>query len=233
MNDDAASSESDDSDAPPEALPTGGTSSNAASSLQRANKNRPAVLSSRQRVSSFRVAPGLEGKQRAGRDPRFNPHGEDDFNAEGWRKSYDFIFEQQREEAREMKRMLSDSQRATRRAKQRGGGAKRQKTRAKVLGTEESAALKLELERTQNRLAADERRAKKQAAKEAVRKAEVAAVQEGKRPYFAKKSEVRERELLAQYEELKKGGKLEKFLAKKRKKLDGKQHKRMPARADA
>ena len=55
-----------------------------------------------------------------------------------------------------------------------------------------------------------------------------AAVKAGKRPFFAKKSAVRERELLTQYEELKKEGKLDKFLARKRKKLGGRDHKRMP-----
>lgn len=214
----------EDSDAPPEVLPTWG------SSFARSNKNRPSMMSSKRPVSSFRVAPGLEATTKhASRDPRFAPEGQSDsFNEEGWRKSYDFVFERQREEASEMKRKLSESSRATRRAQQRGGGAKRQRTRQKVLSADESAELKLDLERTQNRLAADERRSKKQAAKDSVRREEVAAVKDGKRPYFAKKSELRERELLAQYGDLKKAGKLDKFLQKKRQKLDGQQKKRTP-----
>ena len=88
------------------------------------------------------------------------------------------------------------------------------------------------MERTQNRVKSDERRAKKQAAKAAVRKDEMAAVDAGKKPFFAKKSVVRERELIDQYEQLKKEGRLEKFLQKKRKKLDGKQKKQMPRRGE-
>ena len=64
-----------------------------------------------------------------------------------------------------------------------------------------------------------------------VRQEEVQAVKEGKKPFFAKKSALRERELIAQYEELKKGGKLDKFLEKRRRKLDAKQHKRVPGEA--
>ena len=66
---------------------------------------------------------------------------------------------------------------------------------------------------------------KKQQVKSQARAEEVAAVKEGKKPFFQKKSALRERELLTQYEELKKKGQLDKFLEKRRKKLDAKQHR--------
>ena len=101
-----------------------------------------------------------------------------------------------------MKRQLAESDAASRRAKQRGGGAKRQRTREKVLAPEEADALRLELERTQNRLAQDARRAKREQIKSAVRQEEVAAVKQGKKPFFPKRSALRERELKAQFEQI-------------------------------
>ena len=68
--------------------------------------------------------------------------------------------------------------------------------------------MRLEMERMQNRLSQDERKAKKQKIREVARKEEVAAVKDGKKPYFQKRSTLRERELVAQYEELKSQGKV-------------------------
>ena len=168
------------------------------------------------------------------RDPRFDAHDADTkFNAEGWRKSYEFLFEKQKEEAAEMKARLDESHRASKRAKQRGGGAKRQRTREKVLSADEEQAIRLELERTRNRLAVDEKKGKQQEVKKAVRKEEVEAVKQGKKPFFQKASVLRERELVLQYEELKRTGKLEKFLQRRRKKVEGKQKREMPNRPGA
>ena len=57
---------------------------------------------------------------------------------------------------------------------------------------------------------------------------ERAAVREGKRPFFLKKSEQRRLELLAKYEELQASGKLDKFLEKRRKKNAAKDHRYLP-----
>ena len=62
----------------------------------------------------------------------------------------------------------------------------------------------------------------------AARKAEVEAVRDGKSPFFQKKSALREQALVAQYEKLEKSGSLNKFLAKRRKKVATKQHKKVP-----
>ena len=43
---------------------------------------------------------------------------------------------------------------------------------------------------------------------------------------------LKERELIAQYEELKSGGQVEKFLTKRRRKLSNKQHKGLPGYRD-
>ena len=121
-----------------------------------------------------------------------------------------------------MRRTLADSQRASKKSK------KRQRQGKKPLAPEEAAELRLELERTENRLAADRRRVQALEAQTASHKAAKTAVEAGQKPFFEKRSEVRERKLLAQYEDLKKEGKLEKFLQKKRRKIDAKQTKRAP-----
>ena len=245
--DDELSNYDSDSDAPPEAMSSaaGPSSTGEANEQQkagRANKNRPAQQSIHKRVSTFRIAPGLKAATystlgSARRDPRFDADGvggsSAPFNAEGWRKSYDFLFEKQKQEAGEMKAKLDESQKASKRAKQRGGGAKRQRQRQKVLSEEEEASLRLELERTRNRLAVDDKRRKQASVKAEVRKEEVEAVKQGKKPFFQKAAVLKERELVHQYEELKKTGKLEKFLARRRKKVEGKRWEQRPPRGDA
>ena len=56
---------------------------------------------------------------------------------------------------------------------------------------------------------------------------------EGKAPYFKKRAVLKEERLVAQYRELQKAGRLEKFMAKKRKKVASKQHKRVPFRRES
>ena len=222
-----------DSDAPPEVASTSAQLA-PKQKIGRTDKNQPAQQSTKRRVSTFRIAPGLSaagGANDAGRDPRFAPHGAESFNEAGWRKSYDFLFDLQQQEADRIKRQLAVSDAASHRASQRGGGAKRKRTREKVLAPEQADALRLELERTQNRLAEDARRAKREQIKSTVRQEEVAAVKQGKKPFFPKQSELRERELKVQYEELRKEGKLEKFLAKRYWEPDpSSQHGRRPCR---
>ena len=159
-----------DSDAPPEAA----SSRAPAPKEGRSNKNRPAQLSSKKRVSTFRIAPGLKASSKVVvRDPRFDPHSKSEFDEVKWRQSYDFLFEEQRAEAERMKAALDTSRKASKRAAQHGGGAKRQRVRDKVLTPEQTAEMKLELERTENRLAQDERRQKREQAKAELRKQEV------------------------------------------------------------
>eukprot|EP01060_Flectonema_neradi_P002394 TRINITY_DN11463_c0_g1_i1.p1 TRINITY_DN11463_c0_g1~~TRINITY_DN11463_c0_g1_i1.p1 ORF type:complete len:197 (+),score=41.82 TRINITY_DN11463_c0_g1_i1:42-593(+) len=69
----------------------------------------------------------------------------------------------------------------------------------------------------------EERRGKEKAetarkVKRDARKVERDAVKRGKNPFFLKKSAVKEQELVAKYDRLKKTGKLEKYVTKQRKK---------------
>ena len=84
-------SSSSDSDAPPEELPSG-----APEKWGRANKNRPSQLSTKKKVSPYRVAPGLSASTAKSRDPRFDPGAKVD--EEAWKRNYDFITGMQKEE---------------------------------------------------------------------------------------------------------------------------------------
>ena len=55
------------------------------------------------------------------------------------------------------------------------------------------------------------------------------AVKAGKRPFFLKKSEKKKQELIRKYQELKATGRLEKAIAKRRKKNAQKDRRHMPA----
>jgi ribosomal RNA-processing protein 36 len=58
---------------------------------------------------------------------------------------------------------------------------------------------------------------------------EKAAVAAGKSPFFLSKAAKKKRELLAKYEELKAGGRLDKFMEKRRKKNAAKDHRYLPS----
>ena len=181
---------SSDDSAPPEAAPIA-----RAAPVEKRGKHRPSELSSRRPVSRFRVAPGLsagEGRGPKRRDPRFDEHGPP-INEAGWRKSYDFLFEQQREEVAAMKAAVADSASASGKIRKRGSGKKRAALRAKLLGAEEDAALRLEAERMQSRVREDERRQLKRRVAEEARAEELAAVKEGKKPFYQKASALKAR----------------------------------------
>jgi ribosomal RNA-processing protein 36 len=61
-------------------------------------------------------------------------------------------------------------------------------------------------------------------------KKEREATKTGKRPYYLKKSEIRERKLMNKYNELKEAGKLDAFMEKRRRKNASKDHRYMPYR---
>uniref|UniRef100_A0A0D3H941 rRNA biogenesis protein RRP36 n=1 Tax=Oryza barthii TaxID=65489 RepID=A0A0D3H941_9ORYZ len=61
-------------------------------------------------------------------------------------------------------------------------------------------------------------------------KKEREAAKTGKRPYYLKKSEIRERKLMNKYNELKEAGKLDAFMEKRRRKNASKDHRYMPYR---
>ncbi len=54
----------------------------------------------------------------------------------------------------------------------------------------------------------------------------------GKKPFYLKKADRRRAELVAKYEELKSSGRLERYMAKRRKKNAAKDHRYVPRASD-
>ena len=206
---------------------------------KRENKNQPQVLSSKKQVGRFRLAPGLKAETGASsasaiRDPRFDVmSGGAKFNEQGWRKSYAFLFEQQAERIRELEEQLRNSATASNsKSCKSGGGAKKKRARERILSAEDEAAARAELTQLKNRRKADERKQREQELLASMKKEELGKVKEGKGIFYPKKSAVKEKLLVAKYEELEKSGQLEKYMAKRRRKLANKQHKKLPGRRE-
>ena len=181
--------------------------------LRRENKNRPVSQSSRRPVPrGSHVAP-LPTSRALGHDPRFEPVLETGGTAPSAaelqqvaRKRYSFLFDERLPEER--RRLKA----AAGREKKEG---RKEELRA-ALGVAE-AALRRE---------AAQRRAEKAAGERRQREKE--AVAGGKKPFYLKKSAAKREELVAKFEELKRSGGLDKFLAKRRKKLAQKDHVHVP-----
>ena len=194
----------------------------------RENKNRPAEISSKRMVKRFRVASGLTAEDQSKkdiRDPRFDElaAGEAEPHAQS---KYAFIAKMHRQEVDDIKERLAKSKAA---GKKRGRtGKQRQRLSEARLSEEEEEQLKDSLSRMQNQLKARDHVEQRQKAKSAVRKEEVAAIEQGKRPYFAKPAVLKEQALVSKYEELRGSGQLEKFMAKKRQRSAAKVHKLIP-----
>lgn len=87
--------------------------------------------------------------------------------------------------------------------------------------------LKRELMSMESRKKAQVRKNKEQEILDRHRKEEKEAVKQGKKPFYLKKTEQKKRVLLDQYGELK-GKQLDRVIERRRKKVEGKEKKRMP-----
>lgn len=199
-------------------------------SLTRASRDAPREMSSRRPVSRYREVIQVSRESVMGRDPRFptaaeapapaavgkgrngggggsskGGGGDDEAAA---RRRYAFLYDEAmpRERA-EIKARLK---------RERGGGAR-------------AAELQQRLAQVEQRLRDEAARRRRQRARDELKGKEKAAVAEGKKPYFPKKSEVRAAELVARYEELKKGGKLERYMEKRRRRNAAKDHRFVPS----
>ena len=142
-----------------------------------------------------------------------------------WRTKYAWLADRQREEVKQAKAALKDSAAASKKAARprTGGSEGKRRLKARQLGDEEAQALRLEMQRKQGALQRYDAAASQQAAKAASRKVEAAAVGEGKAPYFKKRA-VPGGAARRAVPRAAKTGRLEKFMAKKRKKIASKQH---------
>ncbi|KAL4458076.1 hypothetical protein ABPG75_012941 [Micractinium tetrahymenae] len=176
----------------------------AAGTFKRGGKHRPAEISSKRPVPVLRDT--LQGGKREARDPRFESLSAGQYSEEQFKRRYAFLYDEKLPEERaELRAALK---------KAKGAGAR--------------AELQARLTRVEQQLRSEEARRKREGFKQQVKAKERAAVKDGKSPFFLKKSEQRRLELLAKYEELKASGKLDKFMAKRRKKNAAKSHKHLP-----
>jgi len=196
----------------------------------RLNKNRPSQMSTKHSVPTLRIAPGLSaGATKTSRDPRFDAVSKGEVNEHLFRQQYAHVFEKQREEVKELKQTLAASKAAAKARSAMGGRKKKRRRGAKPLSAGEEEEIKLELSRKSNQLRAHDQAVERQKLKSAVRKQELAAISEGKRPFFKKARDLKEAELQEQFRQLQEGGRLDKYMAKKRKQRAAKQRKSLPS----
>mmetsp|Transcript_27372 Transcript_27372/g.82129 ORF Transcript_27372/g.82129 Transcript_27372/m.82129 type:complete len:269 (+) Transcript_27372:131-937(+) len=159
---------------------------------KRSSKNAPAERSSR-RPDKWTDLRTLDlPKKRVSRDPRFETLSTDDGRASA--KRYAFLDAKEADELRERKKLLK-----TKRGRKDPG-------------------LKAEVERATARRKQKEHDARQREVVAEMKRAERAKVKAGKKPFYPKKSAVRQALLDDRFDRLKKSGKLNGFLRKKARK---------------
>ena len=173
--------------------------------ISRPHKHAPSEMPSTKPVSVYRDT--LQLGKREVRDPRFTDRS-GDLVDRAFKRRYSFLYDETLpQEKKEIQNALK-------------------KTKSERKRTE----LKAELSRVTQRLKEEQSRRNKEKLEEDDSKRRAAERAAGKQPYYLKKSEKRRQELIAKYEELKKSGRLERFLEKRRKKNAAKDHRHLPYR---
>lgn len=170
--------------------------------FKRDNKNRPREQSAKHQVPVYREV--FQVKKKVHQDPRFSARA-GDFDERVFRETYSFVQDikaKEREELAEMVRTEKDPS--------------RRKT------------LKGLLQKMQNQEASEKLKTKKVELEKQYHKFLVGHKGDSK-PLYLNKTEKRKIELAERFKELKKAGKLEKYLEKKRKKNARKERKLLPA----
>ncbi|CAL8329344.1 unnamed protein product [Merluccius merluccius] len=169
---------------------------------KRLNKNRPIEISSKRSVPFLREV--VPVKKSVRRDPRFDDlSGE--YKPEIFEKTYSFIKDIKHTEKESVKKMLKKSH----------GATKKEQLKSLVMRMEnqERERRKQEVQREKDL--------------EFKRKQKAQAVQ-GLQPFFLSKGQQNKLQLAEKYEQLKRSGKLENFLTKKRKRNATKDRKKLP-----
>jgi ribosomal RNA-processing protein 36 len=169
--------------------------------FNRSSKHAPTEISSKKAVSRKREV--VPVPKRDYRDPRFeSTTGIVDQSKV--RKAYSFLDDYREDEMKELKHAV------------------------KMTKDEESKEkLKQALMSMESRKKAQIRKDKEQEILEKHRREEKEAVRQGKKPFYLKKAEQKKRVLLDQYGDLK-GKQLDRVIERRRKKVEGKEKKRIP-----
>ncbi|XP_017076662.2 ribosomal RNA processing protein 36 homolog [Drosophila eugracilis] len=172
--------------------------------LKRLNKNRPREMSTKRQVPFLGAEHRVERKKTVElRDPRFDEKS-GTYNAETFKKNYQFVSQIRSKEVGQLKKKLDE-----------------------VEDDDEKHKIKFTMQRLINKNVED----KKWHTKQKKLKKERVGIQKkhnlGQQPHYLTKKERRAKELVAQFEELKNSGKLNKHLEKRRKKNAAKDRKRI------
>uniref|UniRef100_A0ABK9N6X4 rRNA biogenesis protein RRP36 n=1 Tax=Glossina morsitans morsitans TaxID=37546 RepID=A0ABK9N6X4_GLOMM len=172
--------------------------------LKRLNKNRPREQSSKRQVPFLGTE--LRGKSKNGmqlRDPRFDERA-GNYDVNKFKENYKFVSDIREIEILQLKRELNS-----------------------VTDQEGKDRIKKAVQRLTNKNVEEKKWHKKQQTLKEEQQDIQKAIAEGKQPHYLTKKERKAKELVAQFEELKKRGKLTKHLEKRRKKNITKDRKKM------
>ncbi|XP_025067702.1 ribosomal RNA processing protein 36 homolog isoform X1 [Alligator sinensis] len=173
---------------------------------QRQSKRGPLEFSAKTPVPFLRQV--VSAKKKVHRDPRFDDlSGE--YSPEVFEKTYSFLNSIKEREKEIVQKQLKKSRNA-----------------------EQQENLQQLLKRMTQQEVAQKDRQRRREKELALKKQQREQAQQGRKPFYLKKSEKRKLELAEKYAELKRSGKLESFLSKKRKRNAIKDKRRLPFRKD-
>ncbi|XP_053680846.1 ribosomal RNA processing protein 36 homolog [Anopheles nili] len=161
-------------------------------------------------VSSKRKVPALGmGKQSKAasiqrpRDPRFDPR-QGYFSGRQFRENFSFLNDLRKKELNKLKNKLEAA-----------------------TDPEDAQKLKFVIQRTENQMREYAKQRALDEEKQRNKRSAREAIQEGKRPFYERKSTKQARALVEQYDKLKEAGKLDRHLEKRRKKISAKDRKKL------
>ncbi|XP_071962055.1 ribosomal RNA processing protein 36 homolog [Antedon mediterranea] len=173
--------------------------SNQPPKFNRLNKNRPQEISSKKTITRRREV--VPVNSRTSRDPRFDDlSGE--FKEEAFNQNYSFLKDIRKNEQEQVQKEIKKAQ-----------------------DTEKQAQLKNLLQKMKQKEKSEENKQRQKEMEKQRRAAERELIKQGKKPFYLKKSEKRKAELTEKYKMLKESGKLDTYIAKRRKKNASKQRK--------
>ncbi|XP_076879445.1 ribosomal RNA processing protein 36 homolog [Brachyhypopomus gauderio] len=170
--------------------------------VKQLSKHRPQEISAKKPVHFLRKV--VPVKKTLSRDPRFDDlSGE--FRPELFSQTYEFINEIRQKETEMVKKKLK-----------------------KVKSNAKRDEMKYLLQRLENQERGRQRQEQQRQKEILFKRTQRQLVEQGHRPFYLKKSDQKKLELAEKYNQLKKSGKLENFLSKKRKRNAIKDRRRMP-----
>lgn len=170
--------------------------------IEQKKKSEPIEISSKHQ--DFKARKVVDVHNRKIRDPRFDALS-GNYNEEMFEKSYDFINDIKRQELEAVKKQLK-----------------------KVKNREKKEQLKSLLRKMRQETKLKESKKKMKELERNRKEEEKTLIEKGKKPFYLKKSDRKKQELVERYKELKSGGKLDKYLSKKRKRNAMKEKKKLP-----